>query len=546
MTFLFQILGAVALMLWGLRMVRNGVMSAYGPAIKSAARDAGNKRVAPFFSGMFAAMALQSSTATAMIAASFAAKKTITTLTAFIIILGADLGTAIAAIIASQQITALSPALIAIGVFGFLNTESTKRRGIFRAIGGVGLVLLALALIKATTLEVAASYSASDIISAVLKVPFLAVAAGVALTYLAHSSLAIVLLTVSSVAGGIVDAEAAVYLVVGANIGSGLLPFVANLRARREARLAVTANLALRCLGAVVLFYTWPSLPPLPAQFSLALPLQLHVLLNIVVALVGLVFAPIVLRLVSTFVPEDEEGEEYIQIRFLNNQEIGEPSKALALAKREALAMAEIAQEMVERSRSMLEGAPTETDREVATLEDGLDRLFDAIKLYVAKVLQQPMSEEHTRQAMDILSFTANMEHVGDIVDGSLMSLASRKHALNTQFSEEGNSEISTLFETILENFSLAVNTFLTEDRDLARQLYQSKTEIRELQQKFIASHMERLGSGALETVRTSSLHIDLIRDLKRINSYLAAVAYPVLRASGEVPKTKWKKALAQ
>lgn len=545
MTFVFQVLGAIALMLWGLRMVRNGVMSAYGPAIKSAARGSENKRIAPFMSGILAAMALQSSTATAMIAASFAARKTIGTLTAFVIILGADLGTAMAAIVASQNLAALSPALVAVGIFGFLNSDGTKRRGVFRAIGGVGIVLLALSLIKTTTLELASSESAVSIISVVLDVPFLAIVCGVALTYLAHSSLAVVLLTVSSLASGFVDTEAAVYLVVGANIGSGLLPFIANYRSRQEARQAVAANLALRCLGAGALFYAWPHVPAVVSADMLPLPLQFHLMLNAIVAVVGTVTARLVLRLISSLVPEDQDSEQRIQARFLDNREISEPTRALALAKREALAMAEVAQEMVERSRTVLLGPPAVEDNEVTTLEEGLDRLFDAIKLYVARVLQQSLTEEQTRQAMDILSFTANMEHVGDIVDSNLMSLAGRKRALNTQFSDEGNTEISELFDSILENFGLAVNTFLTEDRDLARQLFDSKKDIRELQQQFIASHMERLASGAPETVRSSSLHIDLIRDLKRINSHLTAVAYSVLRASGEVPKTKWKKAPA-
>ncbi len=545
MTFFLEILGAIALMLWGLRMVRNGVMSAYGPAIKSAARDSANKRVTPFFSGMFAAIALQSSTATAMIAASFAAKKTIATFTALVIILGADLGTAIAAIVASQNIEVLSPALLAVGIFGFLNTENGKRRGIFRALGGIGLVLLALSMIKATTLELATSESASAIILSILSEPFLALLAGIILTYLAHSSLAIVLLTVSSLSTGLIDVEAAVYLVVGANIGSGLLPFIASLGARREARLAVSANLMLRGLGAAGLFYGWQFIPVLLDQTVLPLPLYLHGVLNLGVAALGMATAPLVLRAVSAFVPEDPDNGSEIRTKYLDNKQVENPTKALALAKREALAMAEVAQEMVERSRVILEGAPGAEEQDVATLEDGLDTLFNSIKLYVAKVLQQSLSEAQTRQAMDVLSFTANMEHVGDVVDGNLMNLAERKRSLNTQFSEDGQKEIAAIFDRILENFGLAVNTFLTEDRDLARQLYDSKKDIRELQQEFVAAHMERLASGAPETVRTSSLHIDLIRDLKRINSHLTAVSYPVLRASGEVPKVKWKKAPA-
>lgn len=545
MTFALQILGAIALMLWGLRMVRNGVMSAYGPAIKSAARNSEDKRVAPFFAGLLAAMALQSSTATAMIAASFAAKRTIATFTALIIILGADLGTSIASIIASRNLDALSPVLLTVGIFGFLNSEGAKRRGVFRAIGGVGLVLLALSMIKTTTLELATSDGATNIIAVIFSVPVLAVIVGVILTYLAHSSLAIVLLTVSSLATGLIDVEASVNLVVGANIGSGLLPFLANMRSRKEARLAVSANFALRLAGAIGLFYLWHYLPYPQVTTSLPFPLLLHFSLNFLVAVIGTAIAPAALRLVSPLVADDPDADSEIRTRYLDNKKVKDPAKALALAKREALAMAEIAQQMVERSRETLEGTPCGKDREVSTLEDGLDRLFDSIKLYVARVLQQPLTEAQTRQAMDILSFTANMEHVGDVVDNNLMTLAERKHALNARFSDEGQREISTLFAAIIENFSLAVNTFLTEDRDLAKQLFESKKNIRDLQQQFIVSHMERLASGAPETVRTSSLHIDLIRDLKRINSHLTAVSYPVLRASGEVPKTKWKKATA-
>ena len=539
---LITIIGSVALLLWGLRMVRNGVMSAYGPAIKAAARDSQGKKIVPFLSGLFAAVALQSSTATAMIAGSFAAKKTISTATAFIIIIGADLGTAVAAIIASQKITALAPALLAIGIFGFLNSDKTKPKGVFRAIAGVGVILLALSLVSEAALELATSEDATSVVASLLAFPILAICVGVVLTYLAHSSLAIVLLAVAGLLGGLIGPAAAVYLVIGANIGSGLLLLMAHLNARFEARQAVTANLIVRCIGAAVILYGWEFLAAGWLLDSLALPLQLHLGLNIIVAVFGLLATQAILKIAAVIISADVDDDRRIDVRFLDDGEINQPTKALALAKREALAMAEVAQLMVERSRVVLESPTGNPDDEIVKLEDGLDRLFDAIKLYVARVLQQPLNEAQTRQAMDTLSFTANLEHVGDVVEGNLTSLAARKHALHAEFSKEGRIEIAQLFETVLHTFGLAVNTFLTEDRDLARQLYKSKTEMRDLQQRFIASHMDRLGSGTKGTIQTSSVHIDLIRDLKRINSYLAAVAYPVLKASGEVPKTKWKK----
>ena len=204
--------------------------------------------------------------------------------------------------------------------------------------------------------------------------------------------------------------------------------------------------------------------------------------------------------------------------------------------------MAEIAQEMVERSSEALTEVGDVQRSKVAKLDDDLDRLFDAIKLYVAGILRRELDDEETRRAMDVLTFTANMEHIGDIVDGNLMSHVGRKKKSHVDFSPQGQEEILRFFDAVLENFQLAVNTFLTDDRDLARQLHQAKAIVRELEQKSIATHMERLGSGISRSVRTSSLHIDVIRDLKRINSHLTAIAYPVLLSSGEVPKTKWKR----
>jgi len=542
LSFIIELLGAVALLLWGLRMVRNGVMSAFGPAIKRRARESENRRVAPFLSGFFAALALQSSTATAMIAANFTAKHVIASSTAFVIILGADLGTAVAAIIASQKITTLAPGLIALGIFGFLNSDGTKARGIFRAIGGVGLVLLSLSLISANAEQFTDNPTAANIIAVVLELPILAILVGIILTYLAHSSLAIILLTATGLAGGLFDTANAVYLVIGANIGSGLLPFLSNLKSKHAARVAVTANLGLRSGVAICLAYGWQYIPFEAIDIPLALPLMIHFGLNAAVGIIGLLFVSQILWLVQMFVAMDDEDNLDIAPKFLDNAEINKPSQAIALAKREALVMAEIAQDMVERSKIVLSGAPGEEDETLARLDDGLDRLFEAIKLYVAQVLRQPLSEEDTRKAMDILSFTANMEHVGDVVDGNLLSIAKRKRKLHTQFSEEGRQEINELYDSVIDNFQLAVSTFLTEDRDLARQLFKAKAEVRELEQRFLASHMERLGSGVSDTVRTSSLHIDVIRDLRRINSHLTAVAYPVLIASGEVPKTKWKK----
>jgi phosphate:Na+ symporter len=183
-----------------------------------------------------------------------------------------------------------------------------------------------------------------------------------------------------------------------------------------------------------------------------------------------------------------------------------------------------------------------ELRQEIVIMDDDVERLFNAIKIYIARIMREELTEEEAQRAMDLLSFTANMEHMGDIIEGSLMELAVKKANLGAQFSQQGLTEIAALHEAVTSTFELAINTFISEDSDLARMLFDAKASIRELESKSVTTHLERIGTGISQSIETSSLHLDIIRDLKRINSHLTSIAYPVLKASGKVPKTKWKK----
>ena len=192
---------------------------------------------------------LQSSTATALIAATFSAKKLLAVATAFYMVLGADIGTALAVLVASQKSTVIPPLLLLIGVIGFLSSDSDKRRGVSRALIGVGLVLLSLSLLgsNAEVLAVNAQFMAFlDLLSSNT---LLIMIFGSVITCLAHSSLAVVLLTVSLVTSGVFSTETVLYLVLGANLGSGLLPLLASWRSPKNARIPLTANLMIRTLG---------------------------------------------------------------------------------------------------------------------------------------------------------------------------------------------------------------------------------------------------------------------------------------------------------
>ena len=544
MSVLIELVGAIALLLWGLRMVRTGMMRAYGSHLKRLARQNEGRLIPMLGSGFLFAILIQSSTATAIIVASFAGQNILSISSALIVILGADIGTAVAVILASQKITILSPILLAIGIFGFLSTEKNRLRNLFRAVAGLGLILLALSMVNYIGTGLANLQEFNTVMQVFVSQPFLMLLFGVVLTYLAHSSLAIVLLVVGFVHSGLLLTDAGLFLVLGANVGSGLLPVIANWKAKRNAKIPVKANFLIRVLCVAAVF---PFVSPLLAVLADSLPAYttpafFHLFLNIGVAIIGLVLLQPIIKLVTNLESADSESAQAIEPKHLDETAFSSPSKALACAKREALNMADIAQIMLRNTLPVLKEGNDELRQEIVIMDDDVDRLFNAIKIYIARIMREELTEEEAQRAMDLLSFTANMEHMGDIIEGSLMELAVKKANLGAQFSQQGLTEIAALHDAVTSTFELAINTFISEDSDLARMLFDAKASIRELESKSVTTHLERIGTGISQSIETSSLHLDIIRDLKRINSHLTSIAYPVLKASGKVPKTKWKK----
>lgn len=556
MALLLELSGSIALLLWGLRMVRTGVLRAYGTKLKHlAARSEG--RILPALSaGLFVAALLQSSTATALIASSFAGQGIVSVPAAFITILGADVGTAIAAIIASQKIGFLSPLLLTIGVFGYILSSKSKRKNLFRAFTGLGLILLALSIIGKTAAHLATYETFIGIVRQIETLPFMLLLFSLLFTYLAHSSLAIVLLITGFVVSGLLNIESGLVMVLGANLGSGFLPVIASWGENLNARVPVVNNLIARLILVVIAYYAliWlttnttetmtleSSLDYLDNKWHITtqfLPLAFHLALNLLIVLFGLIFLKPLTAFVVRLLPPSKDEMIEIKPQYLDSSSLETPVAALACAKREILVQADIAQNMLRQSLVVFNTNDDDLRKEIIAMDDSVDTLYAAIKLYIAEILQGKLSELESQQALDLLSFTANMEHIGDIVDVSLMELAGRKIEQQKDFSKEGLAEISAIHEAVNNNFETAVNTFISGDCELAKLLYESKAEVQKIESDSVSMHLQRIGQGMPDSLGTSSLHLDILRDFKRINSHLTATAYPVLIASGEVPRRK-------
>ena len=543
MTILIELLGSIALLLWGLRMVRTGVMRSYGTNIKRFARRSEGKIFPAFLSGLIVAALLQSSTAAVLISASFAGQSLIGVSTAFITMLGADIGTSIAVLIASQKFTTLAPLLLAAGIFGFIASKENKRQNVFRAISGLGMILLALILISSTAGDLAELREFKSLLEVFNNQPVFFVLLALVLTYLSYSSLAIVLLSVSFLATGVIGLNESLYIVLGANLGSGMLPLISSWNSSDLEKNPIIANLIVRSL-CIVLFYPFVSVF---SNFSITflsvelVPAIYHLSLNIFVAIIGIIFSKQFLSISFSLFSENKIEGQLNNHNILESDDFSMPAVSLANAKREALRMAEVSQSMVVSSLSVIKDDNEMVRHEIIKKESIVDDFYDSIKLYIARILQEELSPKESQQALNVLNFTTNMEHIGDIVNNSLMEISGRKIAKHIHFSKEGFSEIISIHEEVCANYDLAINTFVSNDCELAKVLYEKKQELHKLEKRSVSQHLQRIGKGVADSLDTSSMHIDVVRDYKRVNSLLSSIAYPILFASGEMLETRLK-----
>jgi phosphate:Na+ symporter len=270
-------------------------------------------------------------------------------------------------------------------------------------------------------------------------------------------------------------------------------------------------------------------LDPAPARVVV----NFHLAFNLAVAAVFLPLVGPVAALCARLLPEPPTVADPGKPRYLDPEVTEAPAVALACAARETLNLGDRVADMLRLSMTVFEKDDTKLRREVELADNAVDRLHEAIKLYLVQVSRHELGLDMSRRYIEILSFVTNLEHIGDIIDKNLMELAAKKTKYRRAFSPEGLAELQTFHRRVSENLKLAFNVFMSRDVELAKKLLAEKTTIRAAELSAADSHFARLREGRPESIETSSIHLDIVRDLKRINSHLTSVAYPILEAAG-------------
>jgi phosphate:Na+ symporter len=544
-THLLNLLAAIALLVWGTHLVRVGILRVFGASLRNVLAKSTGNRFAAGLSGLGVTALVQSSTATALIASAFVGQGLMTLPSALAVMLGADVGTSLMAVLFSRDLSWLSPLFILVGVVLFILRQSTTVGRIGRVLIGLGLMLLALKLVtqSATALTQAAVVKsllgtlASDLPTEIL--------VGAVLAVLSYSSLAIVLLTATLAHSTMIPIDVALGLVLGANLGSGLLAVITTLRASVPTRQVPLGNLVFKAVGVAVA-------APFVGHYASQVPhfmgdlatqvVMFHLAFNVVMGAVFIGFTGLAAKAVQAWLPITEKTVLAGRQRHLDASALATPNLALSCAVREAMHQADVVENMLVGLLVVIRTSDRKLAAELRKMDDTVDELYSDIKYYLTKISREALGDNEARRWTDIISFTINMEQIGDIVERVIQDIEDKKILPGREFSEAGMAEICELHSRLIDNLRLGMSVFLNGAVRDAQKLLEEKTRFRDLEREYAATHLARLSHKTVQSIETSSLHLDLISDLKRINSHICSIAYPILDSAGALMPSRVRK----
>lgn len=544
MQVLLNLLAGVSLLVWGTHIVRTGILRLYGGDLRRVLRRSVSNRFSAFFAGMGVTALIQSSTAAALIVAAFTGQGLIGTAPALAVMLGADVGTALVTVLLSFDLSWLAPLLIFTGIVLYLSSEASRAGRFGRILIGLGLIMFALQWIGVAAHPVVQAAGVKVIFASLTGDVMLDMLVAALFTVLCYSSLASVLLFATLAASHVLSLPVTLGLVLGANLGSGVLGMLSTLRSAPEARRVTLGNFLFRLIGCVICIPLVGHLDRWIAPIGIDPAREVvlfHLAFNVGLAVLLLFWTKPIARVAERLLPARPASEDPAKPRHLDPSALETPSLAIGCAAREALRIGDVVEQMLAGMLTVL----TTNDRILAErlrkTDDVIDRLYTAVKLYLTQIPREALDKREGRRWADIVSFTINMEQIGDIVERILTDLEDKKIDKGRNFSEAGMAEICDLHARLIANLRLGLSVFLNNDLKDAQELLAQKVLFRDLERAYANSHLARLAGNTIESIETSSLHLDLISDMRRINSHICSIAYPILEEAGVLAHTRLK-----
>jgi len=538
---LLNLAGAVALMLYATRLVKTGVERAYGHVLRQKLRATMRNPFSAVLTGTALAIALQSSTAVTLLVGSFAGSGIVSGLAGQLAVRGAEIGSALVVKLLTFDLSLLVPLCLVTGTFLFMGSDRRSWQQNGRIIVGVGLLILSLRMIGESSEPLRDSPLLPQILDYFSHDSVTAFLIAAAITWAFQSSIAAVLLMATLAGQGIISHELGIILVLGVNLGSSMIAPMLTRGAEPGVRVVPVGNLLMRGMGSVMMLAMMmifrPDLGFLGADAGERI-VHAHILFNVIIMLLGVPLAGVVYRTSEIMVrmtgtPEEAKVEEVATFTALDETALDNPPQAIANATREVVRICETVEILLAGIIHLYEDADEAKIAAFAALDDQVDNRHAAVKLYLARVTRNELSDEDALRTQELLGACVRLEQVGDIIVRNMLVHVRKKMELGLSFAPEGWRDLTAFHAAVLANARMAFNVLVSHDIQTAWQLVKEKDRLRDREKAISQAHFLRLRDGTSQSIETSSIHLDTIRDLKQINSLLTSMAYPVLEERG-------------
>jgi phosphate:Na+ symporter len=498
-------------------------------------------RFTAFSFGAFITVILQSSGATSAIVVSFTQSGLLTFFQATAILLGADIGTTLVVILLSIRYMAdLSLVIVSVGFFMQAAMTRRKAKDLGKIILGFGLVFYGMQLISTSAVPLRENEIALRIFEFLTVNPFASLIFAAMISGALHSA-GTIGIAIALAFAGTITFEAAVPIVLGANLGTCLTAILAGIGSGSEGKRVALIHVITKAIGVAVAFLLMGPFMDLinfvdvstgdflNGHYSgIAAKIAFtHIVFNVLLAVIFIpVLTPFV-KLVEMIVPAREDKEEEFAPKYLDKAALETPVIAFARSKMEIMRIAQLAQAMFASCLKMFSRGEDAYDNieQLQSDDDKIDILEKAVRFYLAEISAEELSEIQSRKQLALLSIASDLEEIGDTMSREMATLATKKAKRHIFFSDEGWLDLRRFQAVVMDNFELVVSMLFQPHNDILLKIKRHETNMNEMEQQLRQSHITRLHNGLKESFDTSSIHLDILANLRRINIKVTHIA---------------------
>jgi phosphate:Na+ symporter len=548
------LLGGLALFLFGLERLTEGLKSAAGDRLKDVLAKLTTTRLRAVLAGAAVTAVIQSSSVTTVLVVGFVSAGMMTLAQSIGIIIGANVGSTLTAQVVAFNVTAAALPMFAAGFTLRFAGRGDGSRQLGTMLMGLGLLFHGMA-VMGDAMEPLRSYPPFLDLMTHIGNPLPGMLVAMLFTALVQSSAATTGIVIVMASQGFITLEAGIALAIGANVGTCVTAVLATLGKSREAVRAATVHVLFNVIGASIwlplipLLAGWvtaisPSSPELEGAARLAaeVPRQIanaHTMFNVINTLLFIGFTGPLARLVTRMVP-DRPGvaAAVVRPRFLDESLLETPALALQRVRFELGHLGEIVRGMLMRTPAALGHDAATARRAIAEIvrdDDRVDLLQAYVLGYLGKIRQRQLTETESRDFQGLMNVTDYLEHAGDVLETELAELARHKLERGLATSPAMNEVLTKMFGTVVQAFDDALSAVREEDAEAARRAIELKPEIDRRMKAALAHQAAKLVEGDAHRLELFRTEMDLLDAFKRIYTLSKRIARTVPRpAEGE------------